>query len=90
MEAMEQRSRRSWHFARGLNETKYKTKAETEQGTPLRGNTNQWWPSSDQSLSHPDPSEEFKTTCLAQVLTCYTYVMWIVPLFSSHTHSCYS
>lgn len=31
MEAMEQRSRRSWHFARGLNETKYKTKAETQQ-----------------------------------------------------------
>lgn len=36
--------------------------------------TNQWWSSSDQSPSRPDPSEEFKTTCLAQVLTCYTYV----------------
>lgn len=32
MEAMEQGSRRSWHFARGLKETKYKTKAETQKG----------------------------------------------------------
>lgn len=32
MEAMEQRSRSSWHFARGLNKTKHKTKAETQKG----------------------------------------------------------
>lgn len=69
------------------------TKAETYQGnstvraevTEINGDQTQisHW-------CHPNPSEELKPPCLAQVLTCYTYVTWTVSLFSSHTYSCYN